>query len=276
MADEGIPAEQRQAAREALYAAEGSDWFWWYGDDFSSEHDDEFDRLFRTHLIHAFKILKHEVPEYLDRPIIHLHPIKHVAEPVNFTTPILDGKRTSYFEWQRAGYYNAMLRATRYHAERLLTAIYFGFDLTHWYLRVDPHERCTPEERARLTLQINLFSGPARKTVSARTAGEAMAGGLAEYRIIIPCGGIGPLRFQILRSQDGIAFHLLHELDTVAFGTILELAVPFDKLGWKPHDRFNFILEVQEQDKVLETYPPNGYITFTVPDEDFERQMWSV
>ena len=133
LADEGIPAEQRQAAREALYAAEGSDWFWWYGDDFSSEHDDEFDRLFRAHLIHAFKILKHEVPEYLDRPIIHLHPIKHVAEPVNFTTPVLDGKRTSYFEWQGAGYYNAMLRATRYHAERLLTAIYFGFDLTPRY-----------------------------------------------------------------------------------------------------------------------------------------------
>ncbi len=97
---------------------------------------------------------------------------------------------------------------------------------------------------------------------------------------MIPCGEIRPVRFQILRSQDGIAFNLLHELDTVALGTILELAVPFDKLGWKPHDRLNFILEVQEQSasggKVLETYPPNGYITFTVPDEDFERQMWSV
>ena len=37
-------------AREELFIAEGSDWFWWYGDDHSSDHDLEFDDLFRRHL----------------------------------------------------------------------------------------------------------------------------------------------------------------------------------------------------------------------------------
>ena len=280
LADERIPASKRQIALDALYAAEGSDWFWWYGDDFASEHDEEFDRLFRAHLIQAFKVLDREVPEYLDRPIIHLHPVKHAMEPVNFITPILDGKKTSYFEWQGAGYYNPMLRAVRYHPERLLAAIYYGFNLTQVYFRVDPHERCTPEMMGRLTLQINLFTGPGPRVRSAQSADGAATGGWVEYRIIIPCGPKGPLRFQVFRSQDGIAFEPLYESDQIVLESILELAVPFEKLGWKPNERFNFTLEVQEVSasggKVLEIYPPNGFITFTVPDDNFEQQMWSV
>ena len=37
----------RDRAFEELLIAEGSDWFWWYGDDHSSDHDREFDELFR-------------------------------------------------------------------------------------------------------------------------------------------------------------------------------------------------------------------------------------
>jgi alpha-amylase/alpha-mannosidase (GH57 family) len=46
-----------QEACEAMLAAEGSDWFWWYGDHFTSLFDLEFDRLFRNHLIQVFRAL---------------------------------------------------------------------------------------------------------------------------------------------------------------------------------------------------------------------------
>jgi alpha-amylase/alpha-mannosidase (GH57 family) len=274
--DERIPAERRKEAWEALYAAEGSDWFWWYGDDFVSDHDDEFDRLFRTYLIHAFKVLGHEVPEFLHRSILHLHPAKHVREPVNFVTPSLEGRLTSYFEWQGAGYYDATLHTTRYHADRLVTAIYYGFDLTHLYLRVDPSPRCTSDQRERLTLQVNFFSTLTPEALKDIPSKGLRAGGLSEYRIIIPCSTQGPSRFEVQKSEDGITFHPLFESDRIAFASFLELAIPFEKMGWKPHNQFNFSLEVLEQGKVIEIYPPTGYIPFTVPDEDFELRMWSV
>ncbi len=44
-------------AREEVLIAEGSDWFWWYGDDHSSEHDLEFDDLFRRHLRNVYRLL---------------------------------------------------------------------------------------------------------------------------------------------------------------------------------------------------------------------------
>ncbi|MEY5063274.1 MAG: hypothetical protein RLZZ112_1238, partial [Verrucomicrobiota bacterium] len=45
-----LPEETKKAAWEDLYAAEGSDWFWWYGPDFQTDSDLIFDALFRTRL----------------------------------------------------------------------------------------------------------------------------------------------------------------------------------------------------------------------------------
>jgi hypothetical protein len=41
---------------EAMYAAEGSDWFWWYGSDqLAPAGDKPFDEAFRTHLRNVYK-----------------------------------------------------------------------------------------------------------------------------------------------------------------------------------------------------------------------------
>ncbi len=46
-------------AWEAMYAAEGSDWFWWYGTDQSAPAGDEpFDVAFRTHLDNMYKFAR--------------------------------------------------------------------------------------------------------------------------------------------------------------------------------------------------------------------------
>lgn len=66
------PEVDREAHRDAwrnIYAAEGSDWFWWYGTDFSSENDAEFDRLFRLHLQAVYVAMGADVPDVLDRPV---------------------------------------------------------------------------------------------------------------------------------------------------------------------------------------------------------------
>ena len=58
---------RRQEALDAILAAEGSDWFWWYGDDHSSAHDREFDALFRRHLRRAYRALGDDAPDELYR-----------------------------------------------------------------------------------------------------------------------------------------------------------------------------------------------------------------
>jgi alpha-amylase/alpha-mannosidase (GH57 family) len=48
-----------------MYICEGSDWFWWYGE----EPAGHFDRLFRMHLSNFYTLINKEIPEYLKKPI---------------------------------------------------------------------------------------------------------------------------------------------------------------------------------------------------------------
>ncbi len=65
----GAGPEAEERARPHLHAAEGSDWFWWFGDRFSTPFDLHFDALFRAHLIAARRAAGVEVPEALRQPL---------------------------------------------------------------------------------------------------------------------------------------------------------------------------------------------------------------
>jgi alpha-amylase/alpha-mannosidase (GH57 family) len=87
-----IPPERRAVAWEELLIAEGSDWFWWYGDDHSSDHDAEFDQLFRRHLQNVYRALDEEVPAELY--LTNMSSPQRGARPPALrvlTTPTLDG-----------------------------------------------------------------------------------------------------------------------------------------------------------------------------------------
>jgi alpha-amylase/alpha-mannosidase (GH57 family) len=91
-------------AREEVLIAEGSDWFWWYGDDHSSDHDAEFDDLFRRHLRNVYRLLHKPVPEELfDSNISTAAVAPEETPPAAWLSPTLDGEETSYFEWLGAG-----------------------------------------------------------------------------------------------------------------------------------------------------------------------------
>jgi len=52
-------------AWKQIYILEGSDWFWWYGED----PDGAFDRLFRLHLRNFYTIIEEPIPKYLENPL---------------------------------------------------------------------------------------------------------------------------------------------------------------------------------------------------------------
>ena len=71
-----------------MLIAEGSDWFWWYGDDHSSEHDLEFDELFRRHVRNVYRALEKPIPEELwVTNISTTPPAAHIQRPTGFVQP---------------------------------------------------------------------------------------------------------------------------------------------------------------------------------------------
>lgn len=84
----GVTRASHPRAFEALGAAEGSDWFWWYGDDQTCESEPLFDALFRQHLRAAYEHADIPVPSSLhpglapDRATWTLtHQIPAIAAP---------------------------------------------------------------------------------------------------------------------------------------------------------------------------------------------------
>ncbi len=68
----GVSDDTRPDVFFHVYAAEGSDWFWWYGTDQATapKAEREFDRLFRAHLAAAYLAAGLDIPEELSRPVI--------------------------------------------------------------------------------------------------------------------------------------------------------------------------------------------------------------
>ena len=122
----------------SLYAAEGSDWFWWYGDDHFSPHSDRFDRLFRQHLMNVYRLLAQDPPRELLEPIKKKSPAGLVREPAALIDPEINGRITNYFEWLAAGLYDLTRQGSAMHSsDRMLQSFYYGYNKSMLFFRID-------------------------------------------------------------------------------------------------------------------------------------------
>ena len=142
VAAKGLPqspdAKQLAAAYEAVLAAEGSDWCWWYGPEHSSVNDQEFDEFYRKLLTEVYVALGAEAPDTLAEPIKRIPERALILPPAAYLQVRVDGRESSYFEWMGAGLYSADRRSSAMHGRMLLLhELRYGFDEDHFYLRVD-------------------------------------------------------------------------------------------------------------------------------------------
>jgi alpha-amylase/alpha-mannosidase (GH57 family) len=235
-----------ERAREEVLIAEGSDWFWWYGDDHSSAHDLEFDDLFRRHLQNVYRVLRKPVPDELFVSNISAERRAVETTPTALLTPTLDGEATSYFEWLGAGTMEVRKVAGTMHRsdspESILTLVQFGFDRDYLYVRLDGARPMVQilGEGLRVSLK---FRAPAGFRLSVR-------------------GKVGdPIGVPGARA---------------AAGTILELRLPLAALGLQPGDAVAFVVMLTDAEGTeLETHPGHRPIEVTVPDALFEARNWS-
>lgn len=104
LVEAGGTPERDPQAWHALDAAEGSDWFWWFGDDHPTPDKDLFDRIFREHLAAVYAHAKLLAPAWLEVPITRPGgPPVATTQPLGFVHPVLDGRPTHFYEWHAAG-----------------------------------------------------------------------------------------------------------------------------------------------------------------------------
>ena len=257
----GIPEEALARAREEMLIAEGSDWFWWYGDDHSSDHDLAFDDLFRRHVRNVYRALDAPIPEELFvTNITTLPPSVEIRRPTGLIQPEIDGEVTSYFEWVGAGSFEAARVAGAMHqvsegSSRILS-VEFGCSLERLFIRVDG---CRPMR-------------------------ELLVGALGlTIRFLKPAG------LQIVLRRDGKFADVLlvrrsakGDWDATdcpglasAIGRIAEIGVPFACLGVSPQDSVAFFVTLSEGTVEVEQQPRHEPIQLELPDARFGTRNWT-
>lgn len=123
-----------EAAKKELLIAEGSDWFWWYGEPNNSGQDFIFDYMFRERLKNVYLILDLDYPDYLDKTLITSVevPLKH---PKREITPRMDGLNSSSEDWYNSGSIS-MLDGPVFRENKNVDKINFGCDKNNIYFRL--------------------------------------------------------------------------------------------------------------------------------------------
>lgn len=235
-----LPKEGLEAAWESMFAAEGSDWFWWFGEEHFSPVAGIFDSLFRTHLQNVYAALGLPVPAALLRPIKGKAAVTPTWTPPWALLEVkIDGRRSDYYEWISAGHYTAakdvdvMDRSSAW-----IRDVFFGFDRRNLLLRIDASG---PAKEGLLTRCVNVvFVSPEGKAVSVAAGGKASG-----------CGA------------------------TAAAGEILEISIPLRELDAIPGETLEFFVEASSG-PASQRVPARSPISAKIPGEADERVNWLV
>jgi len=249
-------------AREEILIAEGSDWFWWYGDDHSSDHDAEFDDLFRRHLRNVYRLLERPVPDELFVTNISagLAPIAQL-DPVSQIAPVIDGEDSSYFEWLGAGEFEVRDMAGAMHQTdreaAILTRVYFGSDEHNLYVRLDGAEPMSELLERGYALTVT-FLAPEGLRLLVRSENGRASGSLW-----LRAGG--PERW----SEGGFS-------GSVAAGSILECVIPVDDLHVGRLPQITFVVTVCDAAGAeIERHPTARPLEMEFPDAAFDARHWT-
>lgn len=247
-------ANEKALARawEEIYIAEGSDWFWWFGDDHSSAQDELFDQLFRKHLQNVYTLLGSQPPSALNRPITRLQRKIIHTQPSGFLPVKVDGRRT-YFEWINAGHYvSGSERGTMtLVTEGVVKEVYFGFDTDRLMIRIDTKGRAKEDLTQVEELRIGFV--------------EPMGFAL---RIMKPGTAACQVR---LYGGDELTPNAKIQM---AIDQILELTVLFSDLNLRPEEPVHLYIEAFSEEQSVDRAPREGTLDFTVPSADYEKIMW--
>jgi alpha-amylase/alpha-mannosidase (GH57 family) len=204
------PQEPLSDLVRELLRAEGSDWFWWYGDEHMTAQADIFDRLFRLHLEGLYHLKGLPVPTRLQQAIKPVHKESTGFEPTASFTPHIDGEIGDYFEWLAAGRIDLAAGGAMYTSRDTLDALFYGYDEDFLYLRFDQghllEHLCGREGTFEIRLSVKemyrvvfSFADNSLKVMSGR---EEIAFGKGSYRDLLEIAI--PLAALQLRSSEAI------------------------------------------------------------------------
>jgi hypothetical protein len=243
----GSPVELARAY-EAVLAAEGSDWCWWYGPEHGSSNDAEFDALYRKQLTEVYRALGENAPDALANPIKRAPDRGRREAPMAYLAVRVDGRESSYFEWLGSGLYSTERRSGTMHGRAyVLGDFYYGFGPGHFYLRVDPIQDAIAEIPE---FQLRLTMWDSRETrITLRVERGKLAGCVLEQ------GGVCPLHPETVVSA--------------AYGKIIEMSLARELFDLRGRRELLVSVALWRGGLPIDVLPVEGMLAVTLGEENF-------
>jgi alpha-amylase/alpha-mannosidase (GH57 family) len=245
----GAPTETAlKQAHDALLAAEGSDWCWWFGPEHSTPNDAEFDALYRKHLTEIYLALGQVAPEELAKPIKRRPEHAFQLAPTGFLRVKVDGRESSYFEWLGAGLYSPERRGGSMHGRVFyLHEMRYGFEEDRLCIRIDHFPETLSE----------LDDAEFRITV-----------GAAEELVIVVKLRRGRIQdFAVEKAH--LCLLKLESVAVAAFDRILEVAIHRDQLDLKGQSKLMLGVALWHGGLPVDVLPAEGLLDIQLGEDNF-------
>lgn len=251
-------------AWESLYAAEGSDWFWWFGEGHSSNHDAMFDQLFREHLIALYKALNEPAPEVLNHPL-ERHEKAQDARPQSFIHPTITGTADPQ-AWDHAGRITVAGARGTMHRSSPVQRIWYGLDHLNFYLRLDFQVGKIPGQDTPPELHLFWYYPNQVFHNSPIPLAELPNTAPVNYQFRHHVGVYLPNQNAWFEEAgDYGQWHEKAHGIQVGLADCLELAIPWHDLNIHPDSPLELIVVLSQDGKFVEFLPEEGLIPLQVP-----------
>ena len=232
---------ENELLRRSLYAAEGSDWNWWYDTYYNETASLNFDKLYRLYLKRVVEEGAIPLMEKIEQPLQELDHSIFYRNKVNFISPLKNGKEANFYEWIYAGFLDTSnISGTMKETDLNIKKIFFGYDLLNLYIRID-------------FLKKNFN----RAVVNIVQSEEIC------------------FSFDLDKGIGYCNDREINELE-VAIDEILEIKIPFDLINANENENFMMNIMLKDNERILEVQPTFSYINIIRPGKDFQLRNWRV
>jgi alpha-amylase/alpha-mannosidase (GH57 family) len=250
---------------DAIYTAEGSDWFWWYGADQNSGDDGSFDLQFRQTLMRVYEAMGDPVPTFLKIPVIPQQAQPPEAGVSALITPQVDGQGEDA-EWEGAGYYLEE-GGVQANPNQVASQLWYGFDQENLYLRLDARRPWAGVgDETRVGFYLTRPGGGPEIPFSRIGGEETLLGFGAQALVEVTIPGEGATLY--LADDQGKYVQSATGLPAAVSGNTLEVAIPYAEFG-KPDAGDTFKLRAvisEDEQRDIQVVPGAGPAALVVPD----------
>ena len=221
-----------KSAWEEIYIAEGSDWFWWFGEGNTSSHDDIFDWQFRLHLQNVYSLIGLDIPEVL----------KHsLAEDINFN----DSAKP---DWESSEVYDFTRNfGTMQQAVKTFEKVYYGRDSEYFEIKMELSDNYKNND-----IEIYLSSNESSDTKAVFDGTEIKSDFKANFGIVIKgdVKRISDKNFSVYKVEYNEWKKFAVSNDIIISDSFIEIKVPYKSLSLSNEKEFSFVVISYKGDEI--------------------------